>query len=199
MTKELFPRCFSHAPVMGILRGLPADEAVRQADTCWDAGIALVEVSLSERGALDALRQVCRRARERQQLAGAGTVVSVAALHAVSEAGAAFAVAPGVDPGVIHEARAINMPIMPGVMTASEVQEALSLGCDVLKLFPAALLGPAWVRALLGPFPALQLVAVGGVTPANAKSFLDAGAIGVALGSALASSDLKGLIGSLGN
>ena len=182
---------------MAILRGLGADEAVRAAEEIWAGGVQLVEVSLAGEDALAALRAVCARADAVGRKAGAGTVCTPEDLDAACSAGAHFAIAPGLDATTVEAADARNVPFLPGAATPSEVQAALALGCSAVKIFPADLLGPAWFRALRGPFPMARLVAVGGVTHATARTFLEAGAVGVGMGSALEVGALAGLLREL--
>jgi 2-dehydro-3-deoxyphosphogluconate aldolase / (4S)-4-hydroxy-2-oxoglutarate aldolase len=185
------------APVLAILRGLGADEAVRAAEEIWAGGVQLVEVSLAGEDGLAALRAVCARADAVGRKAGAGTVCTTEDLDAACSAGAHFAIAPGLDVATVEAADARNVPFLPGAATPSEVQAALALGCSAVKIFPADLLGPAWFRALRGPFPRARLVAVGGVTHATARTFLEAGAVGVGMGSALEVGALAGLLREL--
>jgi 2-dehydro-3-deoxyphosphogluconate aldolase / (4S)-4-hydroxy-2-oxoglutarate aldolase len=185
------------APVVAILRGLGADEAVRAAEEIWAAGVQLVEVSLAGEDALAALRAVCARATAVGSKAGAGTVCTPDDLNAACSAGADFAIAPGLDVATVEAAETRNLPFLPGAATPSEVQAALGLGCVAVKIFPADLLGPAWFGALRGPFPRARLVAVGGVTHANAQAFVEAGAVGVGMGSALEVGALAGLLREL--
>jgi 2-dehydro-3-deoxyphosphogluconate aldolase / (4S)-4-hydroxy-2-oxoglutarate aldolase len=185
------------APVVAILRGLGADEAVRAAEEIWAAGVQLVEVSLAGEDALAALRAVCARATAVGSKAGAGTVCTPDDLNAACSAGADFAIAPGLDVATVEAAETRNLPFLPGAATPSDVQAALGLGCVAVKIFPADLLGPAWFGALRGPFPRARLVAVGGVTHANAQAFVEAGAVGVGMGSALEVGALAGLLREL--
>jgi 2-dehydro-3-deoxyphosphogluconate aldolase/(4S)-4-hydroxy-2-oxoglutarate aldolase len=185
------------APVVAILRGLGADMAVRAAEEIWASGVQLVEVSLAGEDALAALRAVCARATAVGREAGAGTVCMPDDLDAACSAGAHFAIAPGLDVATVEAAKTRNVPFLPGAATPSEVQAALGLGCVAVKIFPADLLGPAWFGALRGPFPGARLVAVGGVTHANAKAFVEAGAVGVGIGSALEVGALPGLLREL--
>lgn len=182
---SFFAKRLASAPVIAVLRGQAPAASVRLADVCWDAGIQLVEVSLSHDAELEAVRAVCRHAIERGRLAGAGTVCTAVEVRAAAEAGAAFAVAPGLAEEAVEAARELGLPYLPGVTTPSDVQAALALGCRTLKLFPARHLGPGWIRALSGPFPGARFVAVGGVSAANAAEFLAAGAVAVGIGAAL--------------
>jgi 2-dehydro-3-deoxyphosphogluconate aldolase / (4S)-4-hydroxy-2-oxoglutarate aldolase len=184
-------------PVLGILRGLSAESAVAAAEQLWRAGIPLVEVSLSDEDALASLQAVCRRGREIGCAAGAGTVLTPDQVTAAEDAGAAFAVAPGLDRQTVDAARARGLPYLPGVATPSEVQLALALGCRTLKLFPASALGIDWLRGLAGPFPEVQFVAVGGVDARNAGDWMAAGAIGVGVGSALVGPAVSQLVAAV--
>jgi len=187
----------ARAPVLAVLRGLDSAAAVGVAEACWEAGVELVEVSLTADPDLVVVGAVCQRASELGHVAGAGTVCTADQVRAAVRAGARFAVAPGLDSGAVEAAQATALPYLPGVSTPSETQAALALGCRTLKLFPAAALGADWLRALAGPFPSARFVAVGGITAANASAFLAAGAIGVAIGSGLEPDNLRGLVTEL--
>jgi Entner-Doudoroff aldolase len=183
---DLFATRSRRVPVMAILRGFGVQESVALCHRAWDLGIELVEIPIQTPTAVQALRAAARAAAERGAIVGAGTVVSTGLVDTALRAGAAFTVAPGLDPQVLAASRDAGLPHLPGVGTASEVHRALGLGVGWLKAFPAEQLGATWPRALHGPFPEARFVATGGVTPANAQEYLDGGASIVALGSALA-------------
>jgi 2-dehydro-3-deoxyphosphogluconate aldolase/(4S)-4-hydroxy-2-oxoglutarate aldolase len=185
MPDNFFRIHLTDTPVIAILRGLSPEVTVDLAHRCWDAGIRLVEVPAQDDAGLTALRAAADAARTRGTFVGAGTVYTPTAASLARRAGAAFLVAPGIDADTVRFAQRSGLPYLPGVTTASDVQTALSLGLRVLKLFPAGPLGPEWVTALHGPFPEVDLVAVGGVNADNAPDFLRAGAIGVGVGGAL--------------
>lgn len=174
------------SPVMALFRGSSPAESVRLAERAWDAGIDLVEVPIQTPAALDALRAVVAAGRERGKPVGAGTVVTAAQVAASRQAGAVFTVAPGLDSEVLAASREADLPHLPGVATPSEVQCAVRAGLTWLKAFPATALGPAWFRAMAGPFPDVRFVATGGIDATTARIYLDAGARMVAVGSALA-------------
>ena len=194
---DFFADSLARVPAMAILRGAGAAEAVGVAEACWDAGIPLVEVSLSGDDALATLEAVCERARDVGRSAGAGTVLTPGQVRDAAAAGAAFAVAPGLDPDTVAAARDRRLPYLPGVATPSEVQQALALGCRTLKLFPASTLGTEWLRSLAGPFPEARFVAVGGIDAESASDWLEAGALAVGVGSALSAATLPRLIAAL--
>lgn len=182
-----FETVFTRTPVMAILRGYAADRAVALARTAWDLGIVCVEVPVQSPETVAALAAVVEAARGRDVVVGAGTVTTAERVESARAAGAQFTVAPGFDAAVARESEAAGMPHLPGVATASEVGTALAHGHTWLKAFPASLLTPAWLTAMAGPFPQARFVCTGGIDSRNARAFLDAGARGVAVGSALES------------
>jgi 2-dehydro-3-deoxyphosphogluconate aldolase/(4S)-4-hydroxy-2-oxoglutarate aldolase len=196
-TIDFFADALVHVPAVAILRGADPTDAVAAAEACWTAGVPLVEVSLSGDGALAALEAVCERGRDVGRVAGAGTVLSPEQVVAAANLGAAFAVAPGLDAETVAAAREHELPYLPGVATPSEVQRALALGCQTLKLFPASSLGTEWLRSLAGPFPDASFIAVGGVDADSAPGWLAAGALGVGVGSALSAATLPRLVAAL--
>ena len=183
--------------MLAILRGVDPASAAATAEECWRAGIPLVEVSLSGEDSVAALEAVCRRGRELGRSAGAGTVLTADQVALSAEAGAAFAVAPGLDAAAAAAARELELPYLPGVATPSEVQQALGLGWRTLKLFPASVLGTDWLRSLAGPFPEVGFVAVGGIDARNAAGWLEAGAVGIGVGSALAGAALAQVVAAV--
>jgi len=186
--EQFFAEHVGRCRVLAILRGYGAG-TVELCERAWAAGVGLVEVPVQSAADLDALLAAVRAGRERGRPVGAGTVTSEALVAEVAAAGAAFTVAPGLDADVLHASQAAGLPHLPGVATASEVHRALRLGAVWLKAFPAVALGPEWFAAMRQPFPQARFVATGGVTPANATAFLDAGAAAVSLGSAFADAD----------
>lgn len=186
MASSDFQRRFERAPVMAILRGLVTGEAVTLAERAWDLGLDTVEVTIEAPSALSTLRAVVAAGRERGRDVGAGSVVRIEQVRDAARAGAAFTVAPGLDPQVALASAEAGLPHLPGVATPSDIQAALAVGMGWVKAFPASVLGTDWIRAVRQPFPELQIVATGGIDAHNAGDFLAAGARAVAIGSALA-------------
>ncbi|MBI4899035.1 MAG: bifunctional 4-hydroxy-2-oxoglutarate aldolase/2-dehydro-3-deoxy-phosphogluconate aldolase [Actinobacteria bacterium] len=169
--------------VMGIVRGSSAEAAEAAALALFEEGIGLVEVSLTTPGAVRVIERLALAAPE-GCLVGAGTVVTYAEAEAVAEAGAQFAVSPGITTG-IKRAIALGLPTAPGVFTSTEVYAALDLGAEAVKLFPASTGGPAYLSALRQPMPDVAFVPVGGVGLDEARAYLAAGAVAVGVGSPL--------------
>ncbi|WP_199551356.1 bifunctional 4-hydroxy-2-oxoglutarate aldolase/2-dehydro-3-deoxy-phosphogluconate aldolase [Streptomyces sp. N35] len=169
--------------LLAIIRADSPDRALRCIRTLVHAGVTALEVSLTTPGALDAL------ARARSQcppdvLLGAGTVLTAVQADAASAAGAGFVVTPGVTPGA-RRAAANGTPLLCGALTPTEVIAALDLRAVAVKVFPAALHGPGYLRELRAPLPEAPLVAVGGVDARTAPEYLAAGAAAVGVGSPL--------------
>jgi 2-dehydro-3-deoxyphosphogluconate aldolase/(4S)-4-hydroxy-2-oxoglutarate aldolase len=170
--------------LLAIVRGASPDGAVAAVLALAEAGIPLIEVSLSGSGALDVISRVRAELGPDAPL-GAGTVLSVQDARAAHRAGADFIVTPAVS-DAIPAARELGLPVLAGVMTPTEILQARQLGATAFKVFPAtALGGPRYLRDLRGPFPELPLVPVGGVDTASARQYLADGALAVGVGSPL--------------
>jgi 2-dehydro-3-deoxyphosphogluconate aldolase / (4S)-4-hydroxy-2-oxoglutarate aldolase len=168
------------ARLVAILRR--ADDVDRRIESLASAGIRVVEITLDSDGALDALA----RARSRGDLTVlAGTVRDVTQVDAAVEAGAEAIVSPALLLPVLQRAAALATPAIPGALTPTEIEAAWRAGAALVKLFPAGIGGPGYVRAVLGPLADVPLLATGSVDAANARAFLDAGAVAVGVGSAL--------------
>jgi 2-dehydro-3-deoxyphosphogluconate aldolase / (4S)-4-hydroxy-2-oxoglutarate aldolase len=196
-SNEWFEREFTGTQVMVIMRGLGVQESLALAAVAWDAGVRVVEIPIQRPADVDALAAVSAVARERGLHVGAGTVIRPEQVRQAWDAGAAYTVSPGTDEDVIAASLDADLPTLPGVASATDVQRCLRLGLCWLKVFPAVALGPAWVKAMLGPFPDVRFVATGGVSTANAAAFIDAGARVVSLGSALADPAQRAEVGGL--
>jgi 2-dehydro-3-deoxyphosphogluconate aldolase/(4S)-4-hydroxy-2-oxoglutarate aldolase len=160
-----------------------AEAAPQVADALVEGGVLAFEITLNEpvEGALRAIESVAARA---PGLAiGAGTVLSIEAAQLAIDAGATFLVMPHTDPELVGWAAERGIPTLPGAFTPSEVLAAWRAGAAAVKLFPASVAGPAFVRECRGPFPDIPLVPSGGVTVQSAGDFIRAGAAAVGVGS----------------
>ncbi len=185
MEKQLdFNQAVRRQRIIAILRHLPADQVIPLFTALAEGGIRLVEITLNTTGALAMIKKA-RQYFQDDLVIGAGTVSTPDRARQALAAGASFLVTPNLDLAVIGLARQAGCPVLPGVMTPSEMVAAAGAGANTLKLFPASHLGPAYVRDVLAPLDELSLVAVGGVTRENAAGWLRAGCIGLGLGSSL--------------
>jgi 2-dehydro-3-deoxyphosphogluconate aldolase/(4S)-4-hydroxy-2-oxoglutarate aldolase len=166
--------------VVAILRRV--SELARVVDELAAGGIRVIEVTLDSDRAL----QTIERLRAKTDLTVlAGTVRTPAHAEAAARAGAQACVAPALAPEVLERCRKLGVPAIPGALTPTEIEAAMGFGAPLVKLFPARLLGPGYVRDVLAPLAGAQLIVTGGVDASNARSFLEAGAIAVGVGSAL--------------
>lgn len=149
------------------------EEALGLASALVTAGLPVLEVTLRTAAALECIRAI--RQEHPEMLVGAGTVLEVGQVTAARGAGAQFGVAPGLNEAVVLAAQEVDWLFMPGVMTPSEVERALGLGCALQKFFPAeAAGGVRLLRALAGPYghTGVRFVPLGGVTAANMTEYL---------------------------
>jgi 2-dehydro-3-deoxyphosphogalactonate aldolase len=178
-------RYLSPVPLIAVLRGITPEEIEAVGSALFDAGFRILEVPLNSPRAFESIRLLARRWGE-QCLVGAGTVLAVADVARVREAGGRVIVMPHADEAVIREAKALGMLCVPGVATPTEAFAALAAGADGLKMFPAEALPPGALKAWRAVLPAATLVfAVGGMRPDNLEPYWRAGASGFGTGSNL--------------
>jgi 2-dehydro-3-deoxyphosphogluconate aldolase/(4S)-4-hydroxy-2-oxoglutarate aldolase len=149
-----------------------------------DGGVTVAEVTFTVPGAAEVIREA-RRQLGGRVLLGAGTVLDPETARAAILAGAEFVVAPTVNADVIRLCRRYDKAVMPGAFTPTEILAAWEAGADVVKVFPADVLGPAFFKAMRGPLPQVRLMPTGGVDLTTAGEFLKAGACCLGVGSQL--------------
>jgi len=177
-----------HAPVLGILRGIPLSAVEPLAETSIRAGLGALEITMNSVDAPDLIQALVKVAGDRINV-GAGTVLSMADLNVAVAAGAAFVVSPVCDPELISAATQMGVDVIPGALTPSEIQLSWRSGASIVKVFPAARMGPDYFSELRGPLADVPLMAVGGVRPENAGDYLECGADAVAFGGSIYRSD----------
>jgi 2-dehydro-3-deoxyphosphogluconate aldolase / (4S)-4-hydroxy-2-oxoglutarate aldolase len=174
--------------VIAIIRASNADDAVSMGKALIDANMPAIEVSLTTPDGLKAVAELTAAATT-GQLIGAGTVLDPESARLAVLAGAQFLVSPTVSTPVIRTAHRYGAAALPGAATPTEVLTALEAGADLVKFFPAVPLGPAYMKAMLAAIPQAPFVPTGGVDASNARSWLEAGAVAVAVGGALTVGD----------
>ena len=148
-------------------------QAVPLARALVRGGLPVLEVTFRTKAAAGAIAAIRREVPE--AIVGAGTLLTVEQLQAAKKAGAAFGVAPGFDPAIVEEAKAAMLPFCPGIATASELSQALTAGCEMVKFFPAeAAGGVKMIKNLLGAFrfTGVRFMPTGGVKPDNVADYL---------------------------
>ena len=179
--RDWLARC----PLVAILRGVRPEEVEDIAAALAAHGIAIVEVPLNSPHPLASIRRLAARFGKRM-LVGAGTVMTEAEAASVAEAGGRLIVTPHAAGEVVRAAKRCGMIACPGFFTPTEAFAMLAAGADAIKLFPAEAAGPAVLRAMRAVLPAsTQVLPVGGIGATNLQPWLEAGAAGFGIGSAI--------------
>jgi len=180
-----FREYFQQMPLVAILRGLLPENAVATGAVLFDAGFRLIEVPLNSPDAASSIALLSREFGDRV-LIGGGTVLSPEDVDRVAGAGGTFIVSPNCDIEVIERTKREELVSLPGIATPSEAFRALRHGADGLKVFPAELVPPQGVKALLAVMPpGTALIPVGGVDSSNMDGYFQAGAAGFGVGGSL--------------
>lgn len=182
--------------VVAVLRGDTPEQVVQMAEQCIVGGIRVIEVTMTVPRALQAIEVLSEKYdrastgdadgdRMDQVIIGAGTVLDPETARMAMLSGAKFIVGPSLNAETVVLCNRYRVPIMPGVMTMSDIQQALELGVDIVKLFPGNLFNPSIIKAIQGPYPQANLMPTGGVSLDNIGTWVQAGAVAVGIGSDL--------------
>jgi 2-dehydro-3-deoxyphosphogluconate aldolase/(4S)-4-hydroxy-2-oxoglutarate aldolase len=182
MTPHEFVEAFRTARASAILRTDRADVARPAMEAAIRGGFRIIEFTLTTP---DALELIAEYAARDETIVSAGTVLTVEEARAAVEHGAKCLVSPVLDEAVIAEAHRLEVAVMPGTHTATEMFRAHRAGAQLQKLFPAPGTGPTYVKSMLAPMPFLNIVPTNGVHENNAASYLKAGAVAVGFTTAL--------------
>ena len=185
MTKTEILQRIRAEKVIALIRADSSASLLDCARALSAGGLNCIELTMTTPNAIECCAQVAKELPD--VLLGLGTVLDAATARQGIAAGAKFIVTPAVRPAVIAVCKELNVPILSGALTPTEAYTAHELGADVIKIFPAEFFGPAYIKSLKGPFPQLEFMPTGGVTPETVGDFLKAGAFATAAGSALVS------------
>lgn len=189
MDKREMMELIQKTGVIAIMRAKSSDQLLAAADAIKAGGVQAIEVTMTTPGALDVVRQATERYGS-DVLFGAGSVLDPESARAAILAGAQFVVCPTLNLKTIEICHRYAIPVVPGAYTPTEILTAWEAGADMVKVFPASVGGPDYIKALKGPLPQIKLVPVGGVELDNTAAFIRAGAEAVGVGSALVSQKL---------
>src|SRR6266568_3314444 len=184
MSKDSQLRRVLDCGIVAVVRSPDSQQLVEVARALADGGVTVVEITMTVPDALDVVRRVRQELGERLLL-GAGTVLDAETARAVLLAGAEFIVAPTLNLDVIRLCRRYGKLVMPGAFTPTEILTAWEAGADIVKVFPADVVGPAFFKAVRGPLPQVRLMPTGGVDLTTAAAFLQAGACCLGVGGQL--------------
>ncbi len=189
MEKEEVLRRIGEEKLIAVIRlEVGLDEVIAACEAVLAGGVAAIEITCSVPDALEVVRALAAR-EGRSFLVGAGTVLDADTAAAMAGAGAEFIVSPAVIAEVVEESRRRGVVAIPGAFTPTEIWSAHSLGADAVKVFPAARLGPGYLKELAAPLPGVRLIPTGGVNLGNVGEFIDAGAFAVGVGGELVNRD----------
>jgi 2-dehydro-3-deoxyphosphogluconate aldolase/(4S)-4-hydroxy-2-oxoglutarate aldolase len=184
MSKEDQLRQVLDTGIVAVVRSHDSGQLVEVVGALADGGVTAVEITMSVPGALDVVKAV-RAALGDRVLLGAGTILDPETCRLAILAGAEYIVAPTLNFEVIRMCRRYDKLVMPGAFTPTEILAAWEAGADIVKVFPADVVGPAFFKALKGPLPQVRVMPTGGVDLTTAASFLKAGACCLGIGGQL--------------
>jgi len=171
--------------IVPVIRAESSSQALLAVEALLAGGIPIAEITMTVPCALDAIRE-CRSVHGTKILTGAGTVLNAEMARQRVDAGAEFLVSPGFDAEAVKFAKQHDIIFIPGVLTPTEIMAARNQGAEIIKVFPCGNVGgPAYVKALKGPFPDIKIMPTGGVNLTNAADYFKAGAFALGVGSEL--------------
>ena len=170
--------------IVAVVRAPDPSGLVEVVRALAEGGITVAEVTFTVPNAVDVIREAKRVLGDRVLL-GAGTVLDTETARAAFLAGAEFIVSPSLNLDVIRMCRRYDKLVMPGAFTPTEIVTAWEAGADIVKVFPADIVGPAFFKAMRGPLPQVKLMPTGGVDLNTATAFLNAGAVALGVGGQL--------------
>lgn len=190
-SRPSLPERTAAARLIVVIRGERADQYAPVLDALAGAGIRSVELTLSTPGTLDELPALLERFGDQLDI-GIGTVTDPGDLRVAAERGAHYIVTPITRADLLEAAGEAGIPIVPGGLTPSELHAGWAAGAAAVKVFPASVVGPGYVKDLRGPFPGIRVIPSGGVDLEAARAWLQAGAEAVSVGGPLLGDALKG-------
>jgi len=170
--------------VIAIVRVASAADAVDVCGAVSRGGVKTIEVTMTVPGAIEAIREFKKQSKD-DVLLGAGTVLDPETARIVILNGADFIVSPNLNIEVIKMAHRYGKLVIPGTFTPTEILAAWDAGADIVKVFPAGVVGPQYLKDIKGPLPQIRLTPTGGVTLENTPDFIRAGASCVSVATAL--------------
>lgn len=175
---------FKSKPLMGILRGIEPDLIEPLVETVISTGLETIEITMNTKGAPELLRKAVTTSKKRLMI-GAGTVLNMDSLRQALDSGATFIVTPVLASDVLEYCVKNKIPVFPGALSPLEIYNAWAQGATMVKVFPAKSFGPEYFKEIKGPFNDVELLACGGVTPQNMKSYFLCGASAVTFGASV--------------
>jgi len=178
--------------IVTVVRAENAEQAIKIAEAVKAGGIEAIEITMTVPGAIDVIKELIANYPNKEMLIGAGTVLDAETALACILAGAEYIVGPNLNVEMVKLCNRYQKVVIPGTMSVTEVVEAMEVGADVVKVFPATLFGPKIISAIKGPLPQAPLMPTGGVNVENVNEWIKAGSFAVGVGSDLTAGAKKG-------
>lgn len=175
---------FRKLPILGIIRGIEPDCLEPLITTVLESGLKTIEITMNTKAAAALIRRAVALSKKRLTI-GAGTVLDMKSLKSALDAGATFIVMPVLVKDVMEYCVENKIPSFPGALTPQEIYTAWQSGATMVKVFPSGFFGPEYFKEIKGPFNDVELLACGGVTPSNMKSYFSCGASAVSFGASV--------------
>jgi 2-dehydro-3-deoxyphosphogluconate aldolase / (4S)-4-hydroxy-2-oxoglutarate aldolase len=169
---------------VAVIRMNDSEKLKRVSEAIHKGGVSAIEITMTTPNAL-AVIEILSKTMGDEIIIGVGSVLDPQTAIDAINAGARFVVSPVFKPDIVETVKKLNIPVMPGAFSPTEIQAAYEQGADIVKVFPADVIGMAFFKAIRGPMPYLKLMPTGGVTLTNAGEWLKAGACAVGVGTAL--------------
>jgi len=189
MLKDEKAKLIRDTGVIAIMRANSPQSLIQATEAINKGGVRVIEVTMTTPGALDVIKESKEKFKG-EILFGAGSVLDCETARMAILAGADFIVSPSLDKEMIHLCNRYGIPVIPGCFTPSEMIIAWESGASFIKLFPASILSQKMIKAVLAPFPQLEIIPVGGVNLDNALAYIMNGAIALGVGSSLVNNQL---------
>lgn len=170
--------------IVAVIRGVPEDKISTLAETLVSSGVRALEITVDSKNAYSVIEYLSKEFKDRA-LIGAGTVLDSTSAQLAISKGADFILSPNFNPEVVKTSLRYGKVVIPGVMTPTEMMKAMECGADMVKIFPASVLGVKFIKDVKGPFPQIPIIPTGGINVDNVASFIEAGVEAVGAGGSL--------------
>jgi 2-dehydro-3-deoxyphosphogluconate aldolase/(4S)-4-hydroxy-2-oxoglutarate aldolase len=184
MEKKEIIKSLIDCGAIAVIRLADSDKLIKVAQSIYEGGVLGIEITMTVPDAINVIKKAAAELGSYMNI-GVGTVLDAITAQRAIDAGAKYVVSPIFKKEIIDTAQKNNIPVMPGALTPTEAQTAFEAGADIIKIFPADVVGMAFFKGVLAPMPHLKLMPTGGVSLTNAGEWLKAGACAVGVGSAL--------------
>jgi len=191
MNRQNIVKRIEESGIIAVIRLNGSDHLGNIIDALAKGGVRALEITMTTPNAVEIIRNISQTLSD-EFLIGAGTVLDSVTAEAVIEAGAKFVVSPVYKPEIIKTTHKFDKAVLAGAFSATEILAAWEAGADIVKVFPATVVGPRYFKDIHGPLPDIKLTPTGGVTVNNAEEFIRCGAVCLGVGSALLDKQMIG-------